>query len=799
MNNRLLLACCLLLTSLLFAQQPQVYKRAKVYYSSPEGLERLAQAGIPVDHGIHKRNTFVISDFSTSEIAQIERSGYRLEVLVEDVDQEYQERKENAITPDLSKNAGCQNNTIDYATPVNYKSGSMGGYLNYQEVLDELDAMRALYPDLITTRADVGSFTTNGTAPAGYDLDIPIGGNSIQWVRISNNADVDEAESEILYTALHHAREPNSMQQLIFFMWYLLENYESDPQVKYLLDQTELYFIPVVNPDGYLYNQYTNPDGGGNWRKNRFNAYGVDNNRNYDYYINGDPGMGIWGGDGASSDTNNGTYHGPAPFSEPENQAIKFFVEQHEFVAALNNHSFGNLLLYPFGYTANTPSSEDALFQRISERMVSQNGYANILASELYSAAGDSDDFMYGTVGTHDKIYAMTPEIGSTFWPTPAEIEGINKAMVFHNLELGFMVNPYAIGVDQGTTFVDATTFEVPYELQVLGLITGGQDFTVSLVPVTSNIISTGPSNTYANRMTGEVLSDALTVTLANDIQNGEEILMDLVVSNGQLEQRSRVRRIYGAIATVFQDMGNSVTANFDNEGWGTTTSDFVSPSSSITDSPSGNYSANSTKYLTLNQTIDLTDAVAARVSFHARWEIEDGWDYVQFEASVDGGISWIPQCGNYSNGGSTNGTQPIGEPLYDGTQLDWVLEEIDLSDYLGSTVLFRFEFVSDPAVNLDGFYFDDLQVDVVESNLGLPESESLQFELFPNPATDIVTLQAPPGNYQASLYTIQGQQLMRQEFVGKTTFDLQQLASGLYFVSVMHEGRTVTFKLIKE
>tara|TARA_B110000483_G_scaffold92234_1_gene113742 strand:- start:60 stop:245 length:186 start_codon:yes stop_codon:yes gene_type:complete len=50
-------------------------------------------------------------------------------------------------------------------------------------------------------------------------------------------------------------------------MWYLLENYETDLEVKSIVDYNELYFIPVVNPDGYVYNEQTFPNGGGLWRK----------------------------------------------------------------------------------------------------------------------------------------------------------------------------------------------------------------------------------------------------------------------------------------------------------------------------------------------------------------------------------------------------------------------------------------------------------------------------------------------------------------------------------------------------
>ncbi|HBY70168.1 MAG TPA: hypothetical protein DEG69_21890, partial [Flavobacteriaceae bacterium] len=125
------------------------------------------------------------------------------------------------------------------------------------------------------------------------------------------------------------------------------------------------------------------------------------------------------------------TYHGPSPFSEVETQAVKWFVENHNFVMAFNNHTSGDLLLYPYGYTDDAPTAENDLFVGISEELVSRNGFSNILSSELYPAAGDSDDFMYGTVGTHDKIYAMTPEIGPEFWPPSNQIEPLVKTMMY--------------------------------------------------------------------------------------------------------------------------------------------------------------------------------------------------------------------------------------------------------------------------------------------------------------------------------------------------------------------------------
>ncbi len=431
--KKLLLLLILCVTSISFSQEIQEkHQRAKIYYTHIEDLSRLDTLGIPVDHGIHKRGHFVISDFSVSEIEAVRSAGFSVDILIEDSKAYFLEQ--NRLNRSPVRNPTCSgNSSIDYQTPVNFGLGSMGGYFTYQEMLDQLDLMQSQYPNLITQKENISTFLTEGQPDNSTTP--PIGGNGIKWVKISDNpANSSEGEPQILYSAIHHAREPNSLSQLIFYMWYLLENYDNDPEVQSIVDNTELFFVPVVNPDGYLYNEKTDPNGGGFWRKNRKNGHGIDNNRNYDYFINGDPNDGIWGGAGTSNDPNDPTYHGTAPFSEIENQAIKWFVEQHNFVMAFNNHSSGDLLLYPYGYTNNAPTPENELFKGISDELVSQNGFNNILSSELYPAAGDSDDFMYGTIGTHDKIYAFTPEIGSSFWPSSSQIENIAKGMMYLNL-----------------------------------------------------------------------------------------------------------------------------------------------------------------------------------------------------------------------------------------------------------------------------------------------------------------------------------------------------------------------------
>ena len=131
-------------------------------------------------------------------------------------------------------------------------------------------------------------------------------------VELSDHPGVDEGEPEVLITSVHHAREPAGLTTVLYTLWYLLEQYGADPEVTYLLDHRRLFVVPVLNPDGYVYNETTNPNGGGYWRKNRRNnggSFGVDLNRNYGYE---------WGYDdvGSSPSPSSETYPGPAPFSD---------------------------------------------------------------------------------------------------------------------------------------------------------------------------------------------------------------------------------------------------------------------------------------------------------------------------------------------------------------------------------------------------------------------------------------------------------------------------------------------------
>lgn len=758
------------------------YHKAKIYYSSNKDLLLLANQGVAIDHVTHKKGVFIESDFSQNEINIAKGLGLNVEIVIENVSEFYSKQNNQKS---LEKNASC-NDAISYAVPNNYNSGSMGGFLTYSEMLQELDDMASLYPNLITIKQSISNFSTEEGRP-------------IYWVRMSDNPNTNENEPEMLYSAIHHAREPGSLQQTIFYMWYLLENYSSNDEVQAILNNTELYFVPCINPDGYIYNETTNPNGGGLWRKNRRDnldgEYGVDLNRNYDYQ---------WGGAGTSANTNSDVYRGPNAFSEVETQAMKWLCEQHDFKIALNSHTYSNLLLYPFGYATGQISPDDATFRAMSEVMVEQNGYINQISAALYPAAGDSDDWMYAETSTHNEILAMTPEVGSSFWPSANSITAMCLDMVYHNLMAANFLTNYAKTYDKTPFSITQNTGHFSYDIKRLGLDAPG-NFTVSITPISPNIVSVGAPKAHNGMALLQTDEDSISFTLSSSIQDGDEIKYIINTNNGLYDSKDTITKYYGTFQPLLAENGDN-TNNWSNTGdWGTTSQYAYSPSSSITDSPNGNYDNNSNTSIRLTNGVSLSNAISATASFYARWDIEEDWDYVQFEISTDGGNTWIPQCGKYTNKGSSN--QAPQEPLYDGLQNAWVKEDIDLSDYLGQNIRARFQLVTDQAVNEDGFYFDEFKINVIYG-AGLTENLGKGFQLsqnIPNPSNGTTTVYYQIGNNNTNAELILLSQIGKQirQFPiannkGQITINTNELAAGVYFYYLTNnETTSETFKMM--
>lgn len=741
MKKALLLLVIQLFAATLLVAQHERYSRAMIYFDG-RSVNELARNGIDVLEGVLRKGHSFTTDLEEREIEKLRQAGFRVEIQIKDAEQWYRERaKSDAGGAAVNKTAanGCHgigaDNGPDYPQPQHFQLGSYAGFFTYQEMLDQLDSMRLLYPNLITAKQGI---------PGGTSLE----GDSILWIRVSDNPDVDEAEPEVLYTALHHAREPGGLSALIYYLWYILENYNSDPDIQGLVNSTEMYFVPCINPDGYKYNEQTDPLGGGLWRKNRRDngdgTFGVDLNRNYAYQ---------WGFDdlGSSPVSDDFTYRGTAPASEPEIQLMNDFVNSRQFRLALNYHTFGNLLINPWGYIPNFYTDDSLLFDAMGEAMTVYNNYLNGTANQTvnYSVNGSSDDWMYGEQSTKPKIFAFTPECGTAndfFWPQPSRIIPICKENMWSNLLMARLAGPYADLIPDSSQQINGLSGHLRFNVQQLGLDTTGV-YTVSLTALSNNILAVGNPKSLGPFGLLQGTTDSLSFTINPAVLPGDTIRFLLAINNGLYTMTDTLEYTYGSFSVLFSDAGINTTSW--TGSWAITTNDFISPPSSITDSPSGLYAPNANNIFRILSPINLSNAVRAQIEFQARWELETDYDFVQVEASADNGISWTALCGRYTRDPVLHATTG---PLYDGFST-WVSELIQLTDYIGQNILIRFRLGSDGAAEQDGYYFDDLEIKILtatgKEQVLIPEEG---ISLFPNPARSEINFRFPSSDFNGIL-----------------------------------------------
>jgi carboxypeptidase T len=788
---RNLLLCLLASLSFLPTQAQQLrHDRVKVLtHAIAGGLEGLGAMGIAVDHGEVKQGHWFTTDLSSDEIALLDAKGYPYEVLIRDVAAYYVAQNRDGAQKDGGSARDACDPPPPFPIPANFGLGSMGGFYTWEEMLDILDAMHATFPDLISAKESIG-LTTEG--------------RPIHMVRMSNAPDVDQDKPEVFYNALHHAREPASLSQIIFYMWHLLENYGSDAEVTYLLDNMEFYIVPCVNPDGYVYNATTNPEGGGMWRKNRRDngngTFGVDLNRNY--------GQG-WGfnNSGSSPNPNSEVYRGPSAFSEPETQVMRDFCNSREFRLTLNYHTFGNLLIYPWGYQPSFFTPDSAVFVNYGALLTRDNGYTYGTADQTvnYTTNGGSDDWMYGEQTTKPKIFAMTPESGEAgdgFWPPASRITDICLVNISQNLNMAHLAGKFALATDRSPSILGNSSGHIAFDLLRLGQEAG--DFSVSL-ELLNGAGTTGNAIAFAGMQLMEQRSDSIAYTLDGSIADGTVLRFVLAVNNGAFAYRDTLSKIYGAAQVLLADDASTLD-NWQSAGWDLSTTTWFTPPSSITDSPNGNYPNGANFIITLAEAVDLGQATTARLNFMAKWDIEPGYDYVQVLASGDDGISWVPLCGQWTKVGSQ--FQDPGQPLFDGAQSTWVQEEMSLNAFLGGPLLIRFLLISDDGVTRDGFHFDDLRITVTGAGSTAIQHMGTALPvlgLSPNPSADHTLIRYTlPAQSKLATIIIRNAlgELVRSIPItaaqGSVVLNTGDLAAGIYTCSlVVPEGGIATSRLI--
>jgi hypothetical protein len=491
---------------------------------------------------------------------------------------------------------------------------------------------------------------------------------------------------------------------------------------------------------------------------------------------------------------------------------VRRFVEDHDFKLALNYHTWGNLLIYPWGYAGGIQTPDSGLFQAYAKLITIQNGYKYGTSDEtvLYAANGTSDDWMYGEQGTKPKIFSMTPETGSDgFWPDSSEIVPNSNDCLFQNITMAALLGKYArVEAISGSSYINAGSAYLSFRITQLGLDTAGP-YTVSLTSLNPQVLVNTPSFIYPSLSLLQSKVDSFACTIPSSLQKGQEIKWVIKIDNGSYTISDTLTKFFYSPDTMFVDQGNSINA-WSGGDWNTTSEYFVSPPTSITDSPNGLYQAQNDNETVLSQGIDLRFTLQPRLIFKAKWSIETDYDFAQILVSGDSGSSWTVLCGRYSTTGTAN--QDVGQPVYEGVQDEWVTEDISLSPWQGKRVLLKLKLQSDPVAEQDGFYLDDLLVVGYDTGT-LSVMKNPEFEqptllsCAPNPATrhTEVSYRILAGDATASLSLADATgRVLKQWDLARGSSQIQinttGFAPGVYVCFLSSGGRrSLPYKLVVE
>ena len=568
-----------------------------------------------------------------------------------------------------------------------------GEYHSYTELTADMAAWAAAYPSITQLISIGNSFE----------------GREIWALKISDNPGVQESEPEIQWIGAHHGDETISVEVCYYMAEYLLENYGTDPQVTWLVDEREIWIIPMLNPDGHT-------------AGSRYNAQGTDLNRNYL----------------CPCGCNSGT-----AFSAPESRALRDWNARMNPVTSLTFHSGAVYVNYLWDYTYD-PTPDEPMLITLSNAYGAYSGLPVTNGADWYIVHGSCQDWCYDARGEID----TTIELSVTKDPPASSIDPIvadNIPAMLHQARMsgrgirGLVtdadtgdplyatisipeigkdvytdpdVGDYHRMVESGTYtvvcnvagFPTQTEYNVSASLDTFVVV--NFEFEVERGTVNGYVRDTELSPIAAT----VALTDLYGYSDASDPVTGYYEIVNVPVGTHDLlasqpgyssEERTGVSVADGM--TTSEDFALEQAYFFDDieSGtsewtgvWGTTSTHAHSPSISMTDSPGENYPNSATTTMELNSGLDLSESTTASLVFWHRYDTESGYDYCLVEVSTNGGGSWA-QVASYS-----------------GLLSNWTEVTIDLDSYVGtSDFKVRFVLESDGWVQKDGWYVDDVHV----------------------------------------------------------------------------------------
>ncbi len=683
----------------------------------------------------------------------------------------------------------------------------LGEYHSYEETVFFLDSVA----------------TANPTICQLDTLGQSIEGRLIIGIRISDNPGVEEDEAEVRIMGAHHGDERISVELPLYIVDCLTSNYGSDTTVTRLVNEREIYIIPMVNPDGVTNNS-------------RYNDRYQDLNRDYLCPE----------GDDCPSYANH-LYS----FSEPETQAVRGDAMTNRYVLSLSMHSGATNINAVWNYDDGLHRSgeyhatpDDELIMDLSYSYAGLNGTPGFYVTngcDWYSTHGDANDFSYGYLSDID----WTIEISEVKTPPERDIE----TYWYANREaILFIIDAADIGI-RGIV-IDSTTGE-PLEATVW-IEEGGfpfytdpivGDYHRPLLPGIYHIrvespgyisaemgpieVGPGPAQRYdfqlvpaemavfeftvSDSSMGEplpafveihsgnfdtlVVTDGspVTITLDADIYDIEILVpgylpdFDHSFITGYVSSEYFLQSFESELFTddFEEDPSGWVFGGSQNQ-WGIANRGFQSDHS-LEDSPY-NYYSNSLSWARIDRIFDLSSYLSAGIYYFEEHFLQPNYDFVFNQISINGGATWAA----------------LPDTLTGYSSSEWRLRYISLDDYCGpgfENMAFRFRFFSSPETNNDGVYIDNFYFGGtglptgLAGTVGPPEHLELN-QNYPNPfnSTTVISLAGGQENYpELEIYDILGRLVKRLQVDHKggryiwTGLDNsgQPVSSGIYFYRI--------------
>lgn len=562
-----------------------------------------------------------------------------------------------------------------------------------------------------------------------HNIGQSVQGRPLYFLKISDNPQLEEAEPRFRYVSSIHGDEVVGYDMMIRLIQLLTSEYNTNPRITQIVDNTEIWICPMMNPDGFVLGQ-------------RYNATGIDLNRNFPMP--------------------SGEQHPDGFAWAPENIAFMNHANQHHFQLSANFHGGELVINYPWDYTYTLTPDNDLIreaaltYARLNSSIYNNSSFNQgvVNGAQWYVITGSLQDWSYGYTDCID----LTCEISAVKWPPASQMANfwnLNKESILSLLEFvqrgvhgtvvstdGIPLTDAAITVsgndklmhvgpvcadyhrlllpgsytitasaqgyleqsveitigESGSAFHDFV-LQPAQETYLLGQLRYPDGTAVANVQV---ILDDGPvitSDANGSFLIPSVLEGRHTITFMLD---GEIIYSKVFELDASIPE---LVFIVASESVVFYDPFDDISNWTPTQPWGIATHQGESV---LADSPTGNYENNINKVCQLTNPVDLQQVINPVLSFRTRHFLENNYDFVHLEASTDQ-VDWQPLMS------------------FTGSQGPWRNVELSLNEYSGQQVYFRYRIRTDRSVSLDGIYIDDFKIsgtDLTQRFFGDPDGD---------------------------------------------------------------------------